>query len=326
MKTIKQIILFISLILMIQGCGSSPTADRSDTLPAKPTSTLYYRSDIPRSKSRVYDEPCVFPSTRADWESVGVPVFSSEDILRAQREEAKKQQSSLPDATGSVSFLAARTGKTGLDAAHLTVNGVPGSHIDLGLPIFVQLKGSVDQGKSTNLTTGTVAYKLDTTLIGAIQTYSNSGSGFGIDGRQLESFVVASHSFGSFFIEGQFGSIAATEVHFKDWSGSRAQLTVGVDTSWVSPFVQVSYRNLNDQPDTAVYGGLEVDLSELKTDGYTVSTHLLTKAGYSNVKGTTGALEWSGTLTLNSGLSFSTNFTIGTAAEPSAGLTFKLDR
>jgi hypothetical protein len=231
----------------------------------------------------------------------------------------------LPDATGSVSLLAARTGKTGLDAVRLTVNGVPGSHMDLGLPVFVQLKGSVDQGKSTNLTTGTVAYKLGNTLVGAILTYSNSGSGFGVDGRQLETSIVASHSFGSFFIEGQLGSISATDVHFKDWSGSRAQLTVGIDTSWVSPFIQVSYRNLNNQSDTAVYGGLEVDLSEFRTDGYTVSTHLLTKAGYSNVKGTTGAVEWSSTLTLNSGVSFSTNFTLGTAAEPSAGLTFKLD-
>jgi hypothetical protein len=205
----------------------------------------------------------------------------------------------------------------------LTVNGVPGSHVDLGLPVFVQLKGSVDQGKSTNLTTGTVAYKLGNTLIGAIQTYSNSGSGFGHDGRQLETSIVASQNFNNFFMEFQLGSISATDVHFKDWSGSRAQFTVGIDTPWVSPFVQVSYRNLNDQPDTAVYGGLEVDLSEFRTDGYTVSTHLLTKAGYSNLKGTTGAVEWSGTLTLNSGLSFSTNLTLGTVAEPSAGINIQ---
>jgi hypothetical protein len=251
-------------------------------------------------------------------------------FLKALKEDAFFKQffepQSLSDGSGMLSFLNARRGQRGIDMIWLTVNGVPGSHVDLGLPVFVQLKGSVDQGKSTNLTTGTVAYKLGNTLIGAIQTYSNSGSGFGVDGRHLESSVVASQNFYNFFMEFQLGSISATDVHFNDWSGSRAQFTVGVDTPWVSPFVQVSYHNVNDQPDTAVYGGLEVDLSELKTDGYTASTHLLTKAGYSNVKRTTGAVEWSGTLTLNSGVSFSTNFTLGTTAEPSAGLTFKLDR
>jgi hypothetical protein len=94
----------------------------------------------------------------------------------------------------------------------------------------------------------------------------------------------------------------------------------------VSPFVQVTHRDFGDKTDTTTYAGLEVDLSELKADTYSFSTHLLTKVGHHSVYGMTGTVEWSGSLTLTSGLSFTTNLTLGTTAEPSAGLTFTLDR
>jgi hypothetical protein len=281
----------------------------------------YYLSAIEPDWAHPKPSPtAVTEAQLEEWNKVFLKALKEDDFFKQFFEPQ-----SLSDGSGMTSFLNARRGQRGIDMIWLTVNGVSGSRVDLGLPVFVQLKGSVDRGKSTNLTTSTLAYKLGNTLVGAIQTYSNSGTGFGHDGRQLETSIVASQNFNNFFMEFQLGSISAHDVHFNDWSGSRAQFTVGIDTPWVSPFVQVSYRNLNDQPDTTVYGGLEIDLSELKTDGYTVSTHLLTKAGYSNLKGTTGAVEWSNTLTLNSGLSFSTNLTLGTVAEPSAGLTFKLD-
>jgi hypothetical protein len=37
------------------------------------------------ASSRIYDEPCVFPSTRADWERVGVRSLTDRDILSKQR-------------------------------------------------------------------------------------------------------------------------------------------------------------------------------------------------------------------------------------------------
>jgi len=256
-----------------------------------------------------------------EWNQVFVDEFKKDPFFKQFFEPA-----ALSDGSSSVSLSGARKGSIGVDTASFNVNGVSGSHVDLRLPLYVQLKGSVDHGKSTNLTTGAVAYKLGNTVIGAIQSYANSGIGFGTDGRQLETSVVASHSFGLVFIEGQLGSVSATDVRFKDWSGVRSQVTVGLDTAWISPFVQLTHRDFGDRTDTATYAGLEMDLSELNADTYTFSTHLFTKVGQHSVHGLTGAVEWSGSLTLTSGLSFTTNLSLGTTAEPSAGLTFALDR
>jgi hypothetical protein len=163
-------------------------------------------------------------------------------------------------------------------------------------------------------------------VVGAIQSYANSGTGFGSEGRQLETSVVASHSFGSFFIEGQLGSVSATDVRFKDWSGVRSQVTLGVDTQWMSPFVQVTHRDFGNTTDTATYAGFQMDISELNADTYAFSTHLFTKVGHHSVHGLIGALEWSGSLTLTSGVSFTSHLTLGAAAEPSAALNLTLDR
>lgn len=256
-----------------------------------------------------------------EWNQTFVNEFKKDPFFKQFFEPA-----TLPDGSGSVSLLSARKGSTGVDAVSLSVNGVAGSHVDLRLPLYVQLKGSVDHGKSTNLTTGTVAYKVGNTVVGTIQSYANSGAGVGTDGRQLETSLVASHSFGPVFLEGQLGSVSATEVRFKDWSGVRSQITLGVDTAWGSPFVQVTHRDFGDKIDTAAYAGFEMDLSELKAESYTFSTHLLTKVGHHSVYGITGAVEWSGSLNLSSGLSFTSHLTLGTAAEPSAGLNFILER
>jgi hypothetical protein len=257
----------------------------------------------------------------AEWNQVFVDEFKKDPFFRQFFEPA-----AVSDGSGSVSLLSARRGSTGVDALAFNVNGVSGSKVDLGLPMYVQLKGSVDHGKSTNLTTGTVAYKLGNTVVGAIQSYANSGTGFGSEGRQLETSIVASHSFGSFFIEGQLGSVSATDVRFKDWSGIRSQVTVGVDTSWVSPFVQVTHRDFGNTTDTATYAGFQMDISELNADTYAFSTHLFTKVGHHSVHGLIGALEWSGSLTLTSGVSFTSHLTLGAAAEPSAALNLTLDR
>jgi hypothetical protein len=111
---------------------------------------------------------------------------------------------SIKDLSGSVSFRDARTSLSGrVDGRGFAMNGVNGQAVDLGMPLFVQLKGDVSGAKATEAATGSVAYRLGNTVIGAIQGYANSGEGFGFEGRQLESSVVASHSFGGVFLEGQ---------------------------------------------------------------------------------------------------------------------------
>jgi hypothetical protein len=248
------------------------------------------------------------------------------------------------DISSNVSLRQARTAENGsFNGSNFKMNGVAGQSVELGLPLFVQLKGNVSSAKATEATTGSVAYRLGNTVIGAIQGYANSGAGFGTDSRQLETSVVASHSFGSFFIEGQIGSVSATEVHNSNWSGLRSQVTLGLDTEFVSPFVQLTHRQLDrsgvlDLNETTAYVGLDMEVAKLAADTYSVDTRLLAKAGYGSkdwsagsktlgsTAGFSGVVEWSASLNLNSGVAFSSNLALDTTAGSSAGLTVSLDR
>ena len=257
----------------------------------------------------------------------------------------KNQQSITPRAiSDKVSLRQARMGTNGsVDLRAVKLNGAAGQSVELGMPLFVQLKGDVSSAKATEAATGSVAYRLGNTVIGAIQGYANSGAGFGTDSRQLETSVVASQSFGSFFIEGQIGTVSATEVHLSDWSGMRSQVTLGFDTNVVSPFVQLAHRQLNrgevfDLSETTAYVGLDMDIAKLAADTYSIDTRLLAKAGYGSkhwfggskdfgsTTGFTGSVEWSASLNLNSGVAFSSNLALDSATGSSAGLTVSLDR
>ncbi|QOL19708.1 hypothetical protein [Candidatus Bodocaedibacter vickermanii] len=237
-----------------------------------------------------------------------------------------KEMSTPTDTSGSTSALAALKGKSGVDATQFTVNGVAGSQVDLGLPVYVQLKGSVDQDKSTTGMTGLFAYKLGNSVLGVVQSYANSGAGFSADSRQLESSIVAAHSFGLMFVEGQFGSISTTDVNFNDWSGVRSQVRFGIDTPFGAPFVQLTHRNFGHTSDTAGYVGFEIANTEFKADTYAFSTSVLTKVGHHSVNGATGSIDWTAALNLNSGVAFTTNLTLGSALDSKAAFNLSLDR
>jgi hypothetical protein len=248
------------------------------------------------------------------------------------------------DLSSNVSLRQARTAATGLvDGRAFKLNGALGQSIELGMPLFVQLKGDVSSAKSTEAATGSVAYRLGNTVIGAIQGYANSGAGFSTDSRQLETSVVASHSFGSFFVEGQVGSVSANDIHLSDWSGYRSQITLGLDAEFVSPFVQLAHRQLDrsgvfNLSETTGYVGLDAEVAKLAADTYSIDTRLLAKAGYgsknlsSNSKdlgsttGFSGSVEWSSSLNLNSGVTFSSNLALDTLAGSSAAVNVSLDR
>jgi hypothetical protein len=276
-------------------------------------------------------------------------IYPTQDITLLQKAKSTPSAAQLSADTprnisANVSLRQARTAATGLvDGSAFKMNGVAGQSVELGLPLFVQLKGDVSSAKATETTTGSVAYRLGNTVIGAIQGYANSGAGFGTDSPQLETSVVASHSFGSFFLEGQVGTVSATEVHNSNWSGLRSQVTFGLDTAFVSPFVQLAHRQLNRDDEYALndktaYVGLEMEIANLATDTYSIDTRLLTKVGYGSknwskesrdlgsTSGLTGSVEWSASLNLNSGVAFSSNLALDTVSGSSAGLTVSLDR
>jgi hypothetical protein len=275
-------------------------------------------------------------------------IYPTQDITLLQKPQSVAPAAALSagtvrDLSSNVSLRQARLASTGsANLAGFKMNGAAGQSVDLGLPLFVQLKGDASSAKATEATTGSVAYRLGNTVIGVIQGYANSGAGFGTDSRQLETSVVAAHSFGSFFIEGQIGSVSATEVHGSNWSGMRSQLTLGLNTAFVSPFVQLAHRQLDRSGlglgETTAYVGLDMEVAKLAADTYSIDTRLLAKAGYGSkdwskeskdlgsTAGFTGSVEWSASLNLNSGIAFSSNLALDTVAGSSAGLTVSLDR
>ncbi|MCP5322506.1 MAG: hypothetical protein H6492_00640 [Candidatus Paracaedibacteraceae bacterium] len=285
---------------------------------------------VPKSSTFYTPEPpeihptdiVITDSQLQEWSKVFLDALKADPFFKHFFEDT-----ALPaDSSSGLTLHAGRTGRLGLDAAAFSVNGISGSKIELGLPVYVQLKGSIDAGKSTDLTTGTVAYKIGNTLLGAIHTHANTGVGFGENGRQTETSVVASHNFGSFFVEGQLGHVSANDVNFKDWSGVRSQLTLGYDFDWGAPFVQAVHRDFGKTTDTAAYAGVEVNMSEIKGDTYTFTTNGVFKLGYHSDNDLVGMLEVRGSLNLNNGISFSSNLTVGTLAEANAGLSISLSQ
>ncbi|MCP5322395.1 MAG: hypothetical protein H6492_00045 [Candidatus Paracaedibacteraceae bacterium] len=264
--------------------------------------------------------------------------------LRPNPRVEELSHSSPIDHTADVSYRAARTSNTGqLDTRTFYMNGVQGKSIEVGLPVFVQLNGNISGNKTTDKLTGSVAYRLGNTVIGAIQAYANSGAGFETESNQLETSVVMSHNLGSFFIEGQLGMVSADNVHTSAWSGLRSQLTLGLDTAYVSPFIQISHRQLDKDSayhlnDTTAYLGLDMDIASLTADTYALTTRLTTKVGYGEkhwndtdtdlgaTRGVTGSVAWSASLNLNSGVSFTTNLNLDTASGSNAGLNITLNR
>lgn len=225
------------------------------------------------------------------------------------------------DASGNTSTLAALKGTTGMNATLMMVNGVAGAQVDLGLPMYVQLKGSADQNNSKDCVTGLVAYRFGNTVVGAIQSYANNGNGFTADSHHTETSVVAAQSFGAFFVEGQIGS-----VNFQDWSGVRSQLRLGVDTPYGAPFVQLTHRDFGSKSDTAAYVGLEVANIELKTAEYTFSAQCLAKAGHHSVNGTIGSVDFVAAFKVNNCVYFKTSLTLGTPFESKFAFNASIDR
>jgi hypothetical protein len=249
------------------------------------------------------------------------------------------------DASRNANLRHARNGDTTTGSVSLnglSINDVAGDSIELGIPLYVKLKGNVSSSKATEAATGSVAYRLGNTVIGAIQGYANSGEGFGVEGRQYETSLAVSQSFGAFFIEGQLGSVSATDVHQSNWSGMRSQVTLGVDTEFVSPFVQITHRHLGrdglDLKQTTGYVGLEMDVANLKSDSYSVDASLLAKVGYGEkawseaskhlgtTSGMSGSVEWKGSLHLNTGISFNTSLSLDTTSKTSASVQFSVER
>jgi hypothetical protein len=273
-----------------------------------------FRQDPTGKNSDRYIPPKIdsdIPVTQAqieEWNQVFIDALKEDPFFG-------KQMSVPADTSGNASALNALKGKVGVDAIALRVDGVLGSQMDLGLPVYVQLKGDVDHSKTTDGITGLVAYRFGNTAVGAIQSYSNES-----ETSHTETSLVAAQALGNMYIEGQLGTVS-----FEGGSGMRSQVRLGVDTPYGMPFVQLTHRDFGALSDTAAYVGLEVSGLALKTADYTFSTELLTKAGHHSVNGSVGVIEGSAKLSFSHGLSVDTELSFGsnTSSKLSLNVAFE---
>jgi len=98
------------------------------------------------------------------------------------------------------------------------------------------------------------------------------------------------------------------------------------DTQYVSPFVQVVYRDFGTISDTAAYVGAELSIDSLKADTYGLDMNLTAKVGYDSKKEFVGSAEWSASWNLNNGVSFKTDLTLGTNEGSMFGLNASISR
>lgn len=213
----------------------------------------------------------------------------------------------LSDSSSSPLAAATRHGQTGLNALGLTLNGVQGNRADCNLPIYIECKGLTnDRSGITNLQ-GSIAYNYRSFTVGIIQNYAKSNNSWVLTEKHFEMALASSYSFENLFVEGQVGSISANSLYNKDWAGMRSQLTLGYDFKHISPFVQYVHRSFTDSTDQTMYAGFEFSLIEHTTESYTTNIQLLCRAGQNSAKGLTASTEWTASLNLRNGMSFSTS-------------------
>lgn len=220
--------------------------------------------------------------------------------------------------------FAARQHAQGIDATNLTLNGTSGSNLQLNLPVYLNLAGALSAAKTTENLSATASYYVTpNTSVGIQHTYANAGEGFAATSYQTESNAIISHTFNSVFVEGGFGYVAANQVHAHQVNGTQTYAKVGIDAAngFFSPFVQLTYRNLNQDAEfnlehTGYAIGLDSTLANITTYAYTLTGgislkttyvhhnwHNLSGAAIGNTQFVETALSGNVNLNLNNGIS-----------------------
>jgi hypothetical protein len=225
--------------------------------------------------------------------------------------------------SGNTAYRRARSEVGGVGLNQLVVDGQAlDQSYALDMPLRVDLKGSLNTAGRTTDVVGSVTYNINGTVIGAVQSFGNM-----VD-RHFESSVLVSQSIGNFFIEGQAGFIGVQEGLLSGWEGQRYQVTLGYDTAYVSPFIQLEYRPLSNGfstlDATGVYMGVESDVLKVQLADAVFTSTVLAKVGYESATETLftghslranqcGAafVEWNGGLKLSSGFEVKSALTLG---------------
>jgi hypothetical protein len=150
-------------------------------------------------------------------------------------------------------------------------------------PFSIALKGDWDSTLNANHRSGTLSSKFRSTLLQLQFDYGNKNKKLGHNGSQKEYAVLIAQSFNSFFIEGGAGGILVNSFNNHNWLGYKAQVTLGYDADYLSPFVQIHNVNLaNDSiraNETIIYLGFDAASTTLNLDSAKVKLNLVGKLG-----------------------------------------------
>lgn len=277
----------------------------------------------------LYDNPNLDVQTKAEFVALDKIGLLPQEMIESLRGFATADSpflsASTPDLSEKASLRRARQDGAEVDFSQLMMNGVAGGYAPLSLPVYVQLKGSIEGSKDTRDLTGVAVCKFDHMLVGVIHGYANASKNSDSTLNHNETSAVISRSFGNAYLEGQAGFIHST-INQQDISGERYQLSAGYDFEYLTPFVQASTRNLNAVNEHSVQAGCEVDVLNLVTDQYKLSTRMTLKGGYHSFKGAVGSVEGSGTIQLNDGLKLDAALNLAGREESSARIGFSIDQ
>lgn len=223
------------------------------------------------------------------------------------------------DQSADVSTSASRNPTTGVNAQNLTLNGNELGNLQFNLPIDCQLAGNINGTTTENLSALTT-YKAGNTVVGYIHTYDNTARTPHTQ-FHTENSLLLTQCFASCFVEVQLGQTSNKQPHVEH-VGTRAQLKLGADTPWGTPFAQLTHRNLDNYTDTTSYAGWELSKLAYASDNSTLTFNVIGKVGYHSQKGYVNTLNTTTTFSTSSGLTVSTGLRIN--ADHTANVKFNL--
>ena len=222
-----------------------------------------------------------------------IPAEIGNQIAAAQAQAIQDAQAGanapVTQLGSDIVFTRFTRGASMVDASQLRVNGVNGSSVATDSPFTLKLNGDVSDNLS-GYVSGAAAYKLGSLSIGSVFSHNNTAV------KQQEASLLVSNTFGSVFVEGQIGA-----VFLEDSKALRTQVALGIDTKYVSPFVQLSQNSVDGRSSVIPFVGLETDVVTLNTEGGELSNSLAVKT---DVHGNSYA-SWASKLSLTSGCSMS---------------------
>jgi hypothetical protein len=171
---------------------------------------------------------------------------------------------------------------------NLALNQRSGAKVFTRLPLSLALKGNVNNLKTESFQ-GAISSQIGKTTIGVTYAYVNQGEGFNLDDSfASESSLLVSRSFGDVFVEAKIGLINSQNIFDIDTSGSRTHFKLGIDTCYVSPFIQWTETNLNTGKKSLksrkTFVGLDFGAADLQCGSAWISNSLLIKGGLNQNK------------------------------------------